>query len=250
VLKVFQTLPDVLAISVLAASRAGLEEQLSILSESLHPLAIEAAFPSINQSCSLKLNLASLRTPTNACAVWHAATTAPRPLQKLHLKCIPVCDNDDLLQLISAACRSALDVKLEFTHSNLHLVPRSQSFVQLEDTLSHNTALTSLQLSFPNIPCHFFRFEVLLESLNSLQTLKVAPRGDLPSDLPPNYHLPPARHFIGLPFLRHLCLGNGFHLRELSEIITCMTRLQALSLEGLCSSGIATPLPAHCTTDP
>jgi hypothetical protein len=47
VLKVLQKLPEGLAISVLAAAPAPLGKQLSILPKSLHPLAVEAAFPSI-----------------------------------------------------------------------------------------------------------------------------------------------------------------------------------------------------------
>jgi hypothetical protein len=232
VLKVLQKLPQGLAISVLAASKADLEKQLSILSESLHPLAVEATFPSIRSHHSLTLDLASLGNLTTACAVLHAATTAKNALQKLHLKHIPVCDNDHLLQLISAACRSALDVCLHFTHSNQRQVPQSQPFVQLEATLSHNTALTSLQLSPPDVPYDFFKFECLLESLKSLQTLKLAPKGDSPNWLPPTFPLPPARHFINMPFLTHLCLGHGFHVKELSQIVPYLTRLQALSLRG------------------
>jgi hypothetical protein len=199
VLKVLQKLPEGLAISVLAASGAGLEKQLSFLSKSLHPLAIEAAFPSIRRHHSLTLNVAFLGTPTTACAVLHAATIATIPLQKLHLWLIPVCDNEHLLQLISAACRSALHVCFHFTHSNPHQVPDSQPFEQLEATLSQNTALTSLQLTFPDIPYHFFTFNCLLESLKSLRTLKLAPRGDLFCELPPSYHLPPVRHSSACP---------------------------------------------------
>jgi Leucine-rich repeat (LRR) protein len=232
VLKVLQKLPEGLAVSVLAASKADLEKQLSILSESLHPLAVEAAFPPIRSHHSLTLDLASLGAPTSACAVLHAATTATNALQKLDLKHIPVCDNEHLLQAISAACRSVLHVCLHFTHSNPHQAPHLQSFVQLEDTLSRNTALTSLQLSVPDVPYDFLKFDCLLESLTSLQTLKLAPKGDSPNRLPPTFPLPPARHVINMPFLTRLCLGHGFRLKGLSEIIPYMTRLQALSLRG------------------
>jgi Leucine-rich repeat (LRR) protein len=232
VLKVLQELPEGLAVSVLAASAADLQWHLSILPASLHPLAIEAAFPSIRRHHSLTLDISSFFGSNTPYTVLRAATTGTIALKKLHLQYISVCANDDLLQLISAACRSALDVNLEFTNSYLHQVPDSQPYLQLEDTLSHNTALTSLQLSFPDIPCQFFRFELLLESLKSLQTLKLAPRGDFFRKVYHDYHLPPARHFISLPVLTHLCLGHGFHFMELSQIVPYMTRLKALSLRG------------------
>jgi Leucine-rich repeat (LRR) protein len=232
VLKVLQKLPEGLAISVLAASETDLNKQLSILSESLHPLAIEATFPSIRRHHSLKLDLASAYTHTTACAVLHAATTATNTLQKLDLWNIPVCDNDHLLQLISAACRSALDVCLRFTHRVRYQVPQSQHFAQLQDTLSHNTALTSLQLTLPDTPYSFLEFDKLLESLTRLQTLQLAPKGHSSSAFLRNCPLPPATHFIRMSFLTHLCLGHGFHLEGLSQIVLYMTRLQALSLRG------------------
>jgi hypothetical protein len=178
--------------------------------------------------------LSNLDTPTTVCAVLHAATTANSALKRLHLQNIPVSVNDHLLQLISAARRSAMDVCLDFSHSNRYQEPQFQPFVQLEDTLWQNSALTSLELTFPDDPFHFFKFDFLLEPLTSLQTLKLAQTGNSSSRLPSTVNLPPMKHFINMPFLTHVCLGHGFHLEELSEMIPHMTRLQALSLRGSC----------------
>jgi Leucine-rich repeat (LRR) protein len=245
VLKVLQKLPEGLAISVLAASEARLETKLSMLSESLHPLAVEAAFPSIRRNHSLTLSLDAVGTPANACAVLKAATTATTALQKLDLWNIPVCDNDHLLQLISAACRSALGVCLHFADTDRYQIPQSQHYAELEDTLSQNTALTSLELTFPDVHNSVFKYDKLLESLTSLQTLKLAPKGYRLSAFPRSRHLPPAMHFIRMSFLTHLDLGHGFHLEKLSEIIPYMTRLQALTLRG--SSLLELPPLSHLT---
>jgi hypothetical protein len=119
-LKVLQQLPEGLAIAVLAASPAPFEHHLSILPACLHPLAVEAAFPSIRRHHSLSLDFGSLKN-TTAYAVLHAATAATigfSALKELKLKQIPVgCDNH-LHQMISAACRSAQDVQLHFRCTN------------------------------------------------------------------------------------------------------------------------------------
>jgi hypothetical protein len=47
--------------AVLTASAADIEHHLSVLPSSLHPLAIEVAFPSIRRDRSLTLDFASLR---------------------------------------------------------------------------------------------------------------------------------------------------------------------------------------------
>jgi hypothetical protein len=230
VLKVLQELPHCLVISVLAACPAELRQQLSTLAPSLHPLAIEAAFPSIRRYRSLTLTLAYMGASTTDCAVLHAATTATSALRKLHLKDICLRDHDDLLMLISAACRSALDVSLDFVHRYMQLVPQSQSFAHLCDTLSHNTALTSLQLTFEQDPCHFFNLASLVKSLTDLHSLKLALCSHVSCGTPG--HLPPPEHIINLPCLTHLCLGPGFHFMELPQIVPHMTRLRALSLRG------------------
>jgi hypothetical protein len=69
VLKVLHQLPEGLAIAVLISSRADLEHHLSILPSSLHPLAVEAAFPSIRRDHSLTLDFATLKGPMTAYAV-------------------------------------------------------------------------------------------------------------------------------------------------------------------------------------
>jgi hypothetical protein len=85
VLKVLEKLPEGLAIAVLAASPADLERHLSILPATLHPLAIEAAFPSIKRDRSLTLFFPPSNTVSSTTyAVMQAATTGANALHKLH----------------------------------------------------------------------------------------------------------------------------------------------------------------------
>jgi hypothetical protein len=116
-LKVIQQLPENLAREVLAASPANLRYHLSILHGNLHRLAIEAAFPSIRRHQSLTLSIDSDLAGNAGIAytVLHAAITACRALQRLHLNDIPLEDSVGLLQLISAACLSPSDVSLRQT---------------------------------------------------------------------------------------------------------------------------------------
>jgi hypothetical protein len=99
VMQVLEHLPDGLAIAVLSAPPAKLSYQLSLLLESLYPLAIDAAFPSIRQEHSLTLDFFPLseRDPIKAAAVMHAATTATSALKRVKLSSIPVQNNDRLL---------------------------------------------------------------------------------------------------------------------------------------------------------
>jgi hypothetical protein len=57
--QVLEQLPEELAIAVLTASQCGLNHLLSVLPASLHPLAIESAFPSIRHSQSLAFDFDS-----------------------------------------------------------------------------------------------------------------------------------------------------------------------------------------------
>jgi hypothetical protein len=176
VLQVLQQLPEGLAIAVLAASPADLDHHLSILPASLHPLAIEAAFPSIRQRHCLTLNFYSLRKPATANVVLHAATagtTARSVLQELDLKYIPVTCNDCLPQLIAVACSSASDVQLHFDY-RFQDIPTSPPFEQVGKALSLNSVLTSLQLTFEGDPSHVFNLDCLFESLSGLQSLKLS----------------------------------------------------------------------------
>jgi hypothetical protein len=177
VLKVLEQLPEGLAIAVLAASRTDLEHQLSILPASLHLFAIEAAFPSIRRHHSLTLDFKALRDRTTAYAVLHAATartTGARPLQQVELKNIPVIHNDPLHHLISAACQSASDIRLNFQCGELQHVSGSLPFAHLEGCLSHNAALTSLQLTFEGHPGDVIDMDCLLKSLTGLQNLELS----------------------------------------------------------------------------
>jgi hypothetical protein len=203
-LQVLLQLPEGLAISVLAASSADVFQHLSTLPTSLHPLAIEAAFPSICRHRCLTLDVAFLRNPNTIFAVLRVATTGTSSLRKLHLKSIPTWSNH-LLQLISAACMLALDVSLHFILSNPQHMAESQFFVQLGNTLLHNTALTSLQLTFQDFACHLFNLAYLLESLTGLRCLALVSSSGCPSCVPPPGDLPPPRHIVNQLCLTRLC---------------------------------------------
>jgi hypothetical protein len=84
--------------------------------------------------------------------VLHAATagaTGASALKKLEMKNIPQsCSIGRLQELMSAACRSASDVKLSFAHSSSRRAPETLPLEQVEDTLSHNSVVTSLKHLF------------------------------------------------------------------------------------------------------
>jgi hypothetical protein len=234
VLKVLQELPEGLAVAVLAASPADLEDHLSILPPSLHPLAIEAAFPEIRRKHHLTLDFDSLENLTTAYAVLHAAiegTTGASALKSLELYDIPVSCNDRLQQLISAACSSASDVLLEFCEREEQLVALSRPFLQLEECLSKNTALTSLQLLFEDDPWHVFAIDCLFQSLTGLQSLDLTARIRSSNELISHKFDTPSG-IINLCCLTRLHLGPGFHLRELPQILPYMARLEDLFLCG------------------
>jgi hypothetical protein len=213
VLQVLQQLPGGLAIAVLDASPADLEHHLSILPASLHPLAIEAAFPSIHRHHSLTLDFASLRNPATANMVLCAATsgtTEASALKSLELKNIPVKCNDRLQQLILAACRAASDVRLDFGCRNPHLFPRSSPFGQLGQALSHNSALTSLKLTFEGYPWPVVNYDRVLESLTGLQSLELASRRTSFDGAPPPHSLTTPSSITKLLCLTRLCLGPSF----------------------------------------
>jgi hypothetical protein len=230
VLKVLQQLPEGLAIAVLAASPADVEHHLSMLPDSLHPLAIEAGLPSIRYQRSLSLDFKSLRNPI---MVLHAAisgTTGASALKELELKHIPVRYNECLQQLISSACRSASDVRLDFRCSIPSLFPKSLPMSQIEKALSHNTALTSLQLTFGGDPWHVFNLDRLLESLTGLQSLELGSSIGLHTGYFP-VSVPTPMSIANLLCLTRLCLGPSFDLEELPQLLPHLTRLQTLRLE-------------------
>jgi hypothetical protein len=59
-LQVLQSLPESLAVAVLAAAQVDLAHQLFVLPVSLHSLAIEAAYPSIRRDHSFTLDFSAL----------------------------------------------------------------------------------------------------------------------------------------------------------------------------------------------
>jgi hypothetical protein len=227
--QVLQQLPEGLAIAVLAASPADLEQHLSILPVSLHPFAIEASFPSIRAHRSLNLDFASMRNPAAANMVLHAATagtTEASALRGLELKNIPVKCNDCLQQLIPAAC-----VRLDFLCSHKHYT--YLPFAQLETALSNNFALTSLQLTFSGDPWHAFSLDCLFESLTGLRSIELS--SSKWHEIPFSYSVHEVyapRSISNLLCLTRLCLGPCFLLNELHQILPHMTRLQKLRLLG------------------
>jgi hypothetical protein len=91
-LQVLERLPKGIAIAVLEASRTDLHHHLSILPASLHHLAINAAFSSIQALRSLTFDFDSTAGEnfSTAFAVLHAATAAVPAVQTFKLQHIPV----------------------------------------------------------------------------------------------------------------------------------------------------------------
>jgi hypothetical protein len=234
-LQVLQQPPECLAIAVMAASRrssADVEQQLSMLPASVHPLAIDAAFPSFRRHHSIALDFVTLGCPNTWYAVLHAATKDTSALEKLHLQHIPVHETERLLLRLSSVCRSVLDVKLDFANRDPQHVPGSQALREIGVSLSQNIALTSLELNFQDDPYDVINPEYLLESLQGLHNLALAPYTYPVGSMPPEQDNPLPEHIINLPRLTRLCLGPGFHLTELPQIVPQLTRLQELCLSG------------------
>jgi Leucine-rich repeat (LRR) protein len=231
VLKVLQQLPVGLATEVLAAPPADLERQLSILPPSMHPHAIQAAFSSIHCSHSLKLNSAFLEEKSSYTinTVLETATTPPNFLKKLDLGAIPRQMDTRLLQLIAAACMTASDVSLMFNSESLDDVASQQPVAPLHEALSNNTSLTSLKLSLRDAACYSISFDDLLVALTGLQTLSLA-KYKLDGDRSYTSRLPLPMCIVNQQSLTHLCLGPGFHLMDLPQVVPHMTNLRFLSL--------------------
>jgi Leucine-rich repeat (LRR) protein len=231
--QVIQYLPEGLAREVLDAARFDLERQLSMLPASLHPLAIEAAFPFIRLHNSLDLDFSSpMRiSSTTACEVLHFATTGNTALRYLTLQDIPMRRNRRLFRLIAAACISAAAVSLSFSCADMQHLREWQPAVQLGRALSSNASLTSLHLTVFDDPHHDFNYACLLEGLTGLQSLSVAlnfrhqngrclPECAVPRCILLFFHL------------TRLCLGPGFHLMDVPHIVGHLPWLQELHLEG------------------
>jgi Leucine-rich repeat (LRR) protein len=224
-MQVLEQLPDGLAIAVLSASAEDLHHQLSVLPESLYPLAIDAAFPAIRREHCLSLRFAPAfwSDPIMACAALHAVTKDFSPLKRVELGSIPV-QNERLLQLVPAACRSALDVSLEYGRLFEGQVPESQHFEQLGEALSHNTALTRLELKIHGQAYQGFDLEGLTDSLTGLQSLTLNVGWYNGVQMP----IPIARNIGNLPQLTYLKLGHGFNLSNLPQVLLELPRLQEL----------------------
>jgi hypothetical protein len=135
VLQVLQQLPEGLAITVLAMAPAEIDHQLSILPVKLHPLVIDAAFPSIRQSHSLVLDNHSMswKNPSPVYSALFAAITGSIVLRRLKVQHVPDWNNECLLQLILIACKSASDVFLDYESCKSHHVPGLKHIEQLCD---------------------------------------------------------------------------------------------------------------------
>jgi hypothetical protein len=249
VLKVLDQLPEHLAMSVLAASPADLDQKLNILPASLHNLAIEAAIPSMRCHHSLTLSFGCSGyeeededkdkgeckevvtvSPAHAHVVLHAARAASSALQILDLRNILVHGNAQLLQLISAACISPSDIRLSFDIGN---VPCGSSecnaLAQIVKALSSNAAPTSLSIDIKHDSNEIFDLDFLLEALTGLQRLTLSRNTHLCSS---DHYVPAPRCIVNLLFLTHLCIGGGFKLMDLPQIVGRMTQLQSLLLRG------------------
>jgi hypothetical protein len=254
VLKVLEQLPECLAMSVLSACPADLDHQLDILPASLHHLAIEAAFPSIRCNQSLVLSMGCLEdeekdeeedddedkedteecvgvvtvSPTHAHAVLHAAKAATTALKLLDLRHVPVDGNASLLQLISAACMSPSDIRLSFNLDNVQCMSEYHGLAQIVESLSCNTALTSLSLDIQHDTTELFDLDSLLEALTGLQSLTLSRDRHVFS----LSDFPAPTCIVNLLCLTHLCLGPGFEYVPLPLIVCRLTQLQVLQLRG------------------
>jgi Leucine-rich repeat (LRR) protein len=226
VVQVLEQLPDGLAVAVLSASPADLRSQLLVLPESLYPLAMDAAFPSIRQQHSLTLDFLPLtgRDTIMAAAVLHAATMVSSALKRVKLGSIPVQNSEHLLQLIPAACSAALDVRLEYGHESEVQVPKLHHIEQLGAGLAPNTVLTRLELSFHGQPYHGFHLEGLTDSLTGLHSLTLERGWHRAVQVP----IPVPRSIGNLPHLTYLNLRHGFNLSNLPQILPKLAGLQEL----------------------
>jgi hypothetical protein len=170
--------------------------------------------------------------------------TPTSTLQAIDLKHLPPTCSDRVLQLMSAACRSACDVRLDFGYFEPGHEPGyldlaqfytklsdKYPLVHLSEALSHNSALISLQLTFTSDPISVFNLDCMFESCTGLQSLTIASSfnafaGDC-SDLP-------ARAIAKLCCIARLCPGPGLHLKDLPQILAHLTGLQELRLQGHC----------------
>jgi hypothetical protein len=221
--QVLEQLPEGLAIAVLAAPSTPLDEKLSVLPASLHPLAVEVAFFSLHFHRSLTLDFNSAVERDSTHKLLHAATTATSPLREIDLKHIPVQNSKHLLELIPVACKAASYVRLDYGHQGEAPVPDFQHVVQLGAALSHNAALTGLHFTVQGHPGDDFKLDCLTDGLTGLQSLSM----HVVQCSAPCCGLPAPQHLV---HLTHLQLGYGLNLNNLPQILPHLTRLQALHL--------------------
>jgi hypothetical protein len=230
VLQVLQQLPEGLAIAVLAAAPVDLERQLSILPASLHPLAVEAALPSICRDHSLTLDFDECETNLSTFqTVLRVTSRSASTLRCVQFKNIPVVE-DYLLQQIAGVCKTAPDVRLSFGSNSMHYADGCKRLSRLGNSLCRNTALTSLHLTFDAYDLRALHLDSLLKALTGLQSLSLAFNKRPPQGLVRQF-LPSPGNIIKLHCLTRLCVGPGFHEIDLSQIVPDMTSLRSLCIK-------------------
>jgi hypothetical protein len=157
----------------MAAPSAQFHHKLSVLPPSLHYLAVEGAFFSIFHRRTLSMDFDSSVGRGTAIKLLHAAATATRSLKKIDLKHIPVRIGKPVLELISVACKSASDVRLDYGHRGKRSAPDLEHIMQLGAALSHNAALTSLHFTIQGQPRGYFDLNCLTVGLTGLQSLSM-----------------------------------------------------------------------------
>jgi hypothetical protein len=101
------------------------------------------------------------------------------------------------------------------------------AIAQIGKALAHNTALTSLSLTLITSPRLILDVEGLLEALTGLQSLSLERKGHTRHY---NSSIPALTSIINMLSLTHLCIGPGFHLINLPQIVRHLTQLKVLHL--------------------
>jgi Leucine-rich repeat (LRR) protein len=162
-------------------------------------------------------------------AVLQTAIAAARPLKALKLNRIPVHGHERLHNLISAVCMIASDVSLSFDDYNVMHTHQGNALAQIGEALAHSKELTSLSLTFMSSPSQIVDFERLLQASTGLQSLSLERNGGNASR---SDSVPVPEAITNLLCLTHLCIGTGFHLMNLSQLVCSTTQLQILRLRG------------------
>jgi hypothetical protein len=96
-MQVLEQLPEGVAIAVLSAPSASLDNTLSVLPANLHPLDVEATSFSIHCHRSIILDFDSPVERGTAIKLLHAATSVTSSLRKIDLRHIPLKHSECLV---------------------------------------------------------------------------------------------------------------------------------------------------------